>query len=754
MNGQIYERTRDRVFPLPASSVSRKFNLTGKVACLTKKKLGLWLIHTSKNLPLALLILLSLASVPAYSRSPQQLAIVPGGLRADATFQNIGVIWEVSGDDNLNSHMTLEFRPQGSAVWQPGAFAMRAYPTILVDGAPLGLDYWAASAMFLQAGQAYELRLTISDPDGGGDVRTITTATRNPLAIDPAGQQRYVIPGNGGGDGGPGNPFQGLQAAADAAQPGDVFHVAAGTYAPFQLLTSGAPGHPISFLADSPAAVIDGGDTDRGVVTLGEYDQNLSYVILQGFTIQNGLWGVDAQRTQDIAILNNLIQDVDFGVLNRRDGGLEANQTVCDNTILGRVAWPGTGIPEQRGIDLRGTGNVVCYNRVRNFGDCVSVQPFTGPSYGNDVFGNDAAYCVDDGIEIDYNQANVRVWRNRVMDARMGVSVQPIRGGPAYILRNEFFNLESNPIKLHNQTTGLFIAHNTGVKLGDGQGDDGAMWRNAVFRDNLFLGTSYAFEFTTVPDEGFRDFDYDAWGTTRADGSPSDPYFKWNNVRYSRLADLQTLGVELHGVAASFSDLVNAALPASWDQDVPPGNRDLRLAANAPEIDAGVPLPNLDDAFTLSGTPDLGAFEYGLPQPEYGPRPQAPDLSGSAKQASAAALSDGEVVTYTVTILNRGAALSAPAVLTDTLPASLDYLPGSLSASSGSVDESRAPQLSWTGGLGAGESVTVSYAARVATSLPKVLTNTAEVSAGAAGTIRRSASLIVNGQQLFLPLLR
>jgi uncharacterized repeat protein (TIGR01451 family) len=706
------------------------------------------------NLILTMLILLGIPASPAASRQPVQTAVLPGSLRADVTFQNIGVEWEISGDEDLDSGMTLEFRRQGSSTWLQGAPAMRAYPTLPVDGAPLGLDYWAASAMFLEAGQTYELRVTLSDPDGGGEVRSLTAATRNPLLPDPAGRQLYVIPGSGGGDGSQSNPYQGLNAAADAAQPGDVFHIAAGNYAPFQLLTSGTPGHPIAFLADSQAAVIDGGDIDRGVVTLGEYDQTLAYVILQGFTIQNGFWGVDAQRTQNIAISNNLIQDVDFGVLNRRDGGLEANQTVCDNTILGRVAWPGSGIPEQRGVDLRGTGNVVCYNRVRNFGDCLSVQPFTGPSYGNDVFGNDAAYCVDDGIEIDYNQANARVWRNRVTDARMGVSVQPIRGGPAYILRNEFFNLESNPIKLHNQTTGLFVAHNTGVKLVNGQGDDGAMWRNAIFRDNLFLGTGYAFEFTTVPDEGFRDFDYNAWGTTRANGSPSDPYFKWNNQRYSRLPDLQAIGVEVHGVAASFSDLLDAALPASWDQDVPPGSRDLRLQAGAPEIDAGTPLPNLDDAFPLSSAPDLGAFEFGQPLPDYGPRPLAPDLSSTTKQASATALSAGQMVTFTIAIHNSGAALSAPAVLTDTLPAGLDYVPGSLNASSGEVEDINAPQLSWRGGLGAGETIHLSYAAVVTTSQPQVLRNTAVLDGGTAGYLTRSASLIVNGRQTYLPLLR
>ena len=145
----------------------------------------------------------------------------------------------------------------------------------------------------------------------------------------------------------------------------------------------------------------------------------------------------------DIVIEDNIIRDVDFGVYNRRGSGDESNQTVCNNTITGRTAWPQAGIPSERGIDLRGTGNVACYNRVTYFGDCISVQPSTGPSYSNDVYGNDAAYCVDDGIEVDYNRANVRVWRNRVTNARMGISVQPIYGGPAYLFRNELFNLES-----------------------------------------------------------------------------------------------------------------------------------------------------------------------------------------------------------------------------------------------------------------------------------------------------------------------
>ena len=548
--------------------------------------------------------------------------VVAGSVQTDATFEHLGVVWWITGDDDLDSTFELEFRLLGETLWRPGAPAVRAYPTLVVNGSPLGLDYWAASALFLQPDQTYELRLTLSDPDGGSEVRILEAGTHSPLPAIWVGRDRYVVPGSSGGDGSAANPFQGLQTAADAALPGDVFHVASGTYAPFQVLASGLPDQPIVFLGPSDgSALVNGSGTTRGVITLGEWNQTLSNVVIEGLTLEDGYWGIDAQHSQDIVIRHNTIRDVDYGVINRRGDAQEGNQTVCDNDIVGRVVWPGAGIPSERGIDLRGYGNVVCHNRVRYFGDCVSLQPFTGASYGNDVYGNDATFCVDDGIEIDYNQSNVRVWRNRVMNARMGVSVQPIRGGPAYIFRNELFNLESVPIKMHNQTTGFLVAHNTGVKHGDGHGDNGAMWRNVVFRNNLFLGTRYAFEFTTVADEGFRDFDFNAWGTTREIGGSGAPYFKWDNVRYDRLADLQAIGVELNGAEAGMDDLIDASLPPSWDTAVAPGSRDLRLVAGAPQIDAGTSLPNLNDSFVMLGQPDMGAFESGQPLPHYGPRP-------------------------------------------------------------------------------------------------------------------------------------
>ena len=705
-----------------------------------------------KIYPLLFLISLWLVLTSGRSYAAQVgNAILPGQIRTDAAFEHLGVLWDIGGDDNLDSLLTLEFRRQGDATWRPGAPAVRAYPTIRVQDGPLGLNYWAASALFLEPGQTYELRLMLTDPDGGSETRIVTATTRTEPQPDPAGRQLYVVPGSGGGNGSVGNPFQGLQAAADATQPGDVIHVAPGTYSPFQLLTSGAQGHPITFLGPGDGtAIVDGLNTNRGVVTLGEFNQTLGHVIIEGLTLRNGAWGVDAQHTHDIVLRRNTIRDVDFGVYNRRGGGQELNQTVCDNVIEGRTPWPGSGIPGERGIDLRGSGNVVCYNKVRNFGDCVSVQPSTGPSYGNDIYGNDASYCVDDGIEIDYNQANVRVWRNRVMNSRMGVSVQPIRGGPAYIFRNEFFNLESVPIKMHNYTTGFYVAHNTGAKHGDGHGDNGAMWRNAVFRNNLFLGTRYAFEFTTIADEGFRDFDYNAWGTTRAIGSPTDPYFKWDNVRYDRLTDLPA-GVEDHGVEASFGNLINAALPADWDVAATPGSRDLRLQAGVPAVDAGIGLPNLNDAFTLSGAPDLGAFELGQSLPDYGPRVLTADLSSSAKQASRITAKFGETISYTISLQNSGAPLTDIITLTDVIPAGLVYIPGTLSASLGTYDDSAAPTLGWNGTPGATPLVAITYAVTVTESDPSFITNIVAIDAGPAGAFTRAATVLVNGQVIYLP---
>jgi hypothetical protein len=59
--------------------------------------------------------------------------------------------------------------------------------------------------------------------------------------------------------------------------------------------------------------------------------------------------------------------------------------------------------------------------------------------------------------------------------------------------------------------------------------------------------------------------------------------------------------------------------PGNPETPYPGGSVDLRLDTRSRAVDAGVRLPNFNDAFTGKG-PDLGCCEVGQPLPHYGPR--------------------------------------------------------------------------------------------------------------------------------------
>lgn len=565
------------------------------------------------------------SAAPAVSTSlsaaaPGQ-ATVPLAIHVSATYEHLGVRWAIDGDTDHDAAVTLRYRAAATATWRPGMDLVRTHPDLVGEGNGHPDNRWAGSIFWLAPGTKYEIELTLTDPDGGGTTRTITATTRSPMAPGPNAQSRWVTPGSGGGSGTPDDPFRGLQTAADAARPGDVFHLSPGTFQPFRVLASGAPGAPIVFRGPiDGTAVVDGAGTDRGIVTLGRYDQTTHDIMIEGLTIRNGRWGIDAQNSRDITVRHVTVANVDDGYTNRRDKALEGNQTICDSVFEGRVPWPGQGIPSQRGIDLRGDGNVVCFNRLSNFGDGVSVQPFTGPSWGNDVYGNDITHIVDDPIEIDYNAANVRVWSNRVTNSRMGISLAPIFGGPAYVFRNTFFNLESSAYKMNREPAGLVIAHNTSLKRGNGTSSP-AHWQNTTLRSNFLFGTRYVFEEYGLVAGSHDDWDHDALAREPPCGPDTPPCFKWDNTRYRTLADLGAAGIEAHGVAGQRSDLVAAALPMEYATAADPAGYDLRLVPGVVEVDAGAALANINDPWVADGRPDIGAFESGAALPRYGPRP-------------------------------------------------------------------------------------------------------------------------------------
>ncbi len=88
---------------------------------------------------------------------------------------------------------------------------------------------------------------------------------------------------------------------------------------------------------------------------------------------------------------------------------------------------------------------------------------------------------------------------------------------------------------------------------------------------------------------------------------------------------------------------------------------------------------------------------------------QYPDLSTSKKQVSRPGADVGEVVTYTIFLTNTGVQVSRPIYLTDTLPAGLNYVPGSLHASQGTWSDVQAPLLTWQSNLNVAQQFTITY---------------------------------------------
>ncbi len=68
----------------------------------------------SRNLAAAVVAIVTAVLVPAVPAQAAGEAIEPGDLRVDTTVGSLGVVWFVSGDTDLDSAMTVEFRANGS----------------------------------------------------------------------------------------------------------------------------------------------------------------------------------------------------------------------------------------------------------------------------------------------------------------------------------------------------------------------------------------------------------------------------------------------------------------------------------------------------------------------------------------------------------------------------------------------------------------------------------------------------------------
>jgi hypothetical protein len=191
----------------------------------------------------------------------------------------------------------------------------------------------------------------------------------------------------------------------------------------------------------------------------------------------------------------------------------------------------------------------------------------------------------------------------------MGMSFQPIWGGPVYAFRNVMYNTAIAPYKLNQDPSGFHIFHNASIRPGWAWLQYGQHISNFSFYNNLTIGTDKAVYLT--PFIQLAHIDYNGW-------SP-DGEFKFDYA-WNGFSSLRTHSpYEQHGrILTTPIFLEQIAMPPQFASFMQPP-RTMRLDANSNAVDAGLRLPNINDDFT-GKAPDLGVLEFSHDPPHYGVR--------------------------------------------------------------------------------------------------------------------------------------
>lgn len=558
---------------------------------------------------------------------PFEKATYPGEISTPyPTIHCLAIEWFIQGDDNLNGLVEVSYRKLdkekqglGEASW------IAAMPLIRVPKGSTGKHTrptytWenkhSGSIFNLEPDTEYEIRLSLIDPDGGNTTERITAHTR-PIPREAENARTIKV-----------NPKT-LNKAAMLAQAGDILLLSPGHYHDFRMPVDGEAGKPIVLRADNAHPVI--GSTFNSVDL-----EHRKHVIIDGLTV----WGpVRLRWAEDVAVCYCKIESR-YGIIAQEQPGCK-NCYIADNTVTYKIPWAAESIGSNsiwggeanvgEGIEVTGPGNVICYNRVSGYRDCISTMEdlWVYDQMCIDIYNNDISKGVDDAIELDFAMHNCRVMNNRITNCGMGLSSQPGLGGPVYFIRNVMYNMGLAPFKLERHSYGNLFWHNTVVKTGDGLFEHHG--QDAYFRsewiNNLCLGGSgggmsgrysRGTEGLAVALPGYNNscsFDYNAVGSVNTPFAGTI-----GNERFESIGQLHKLTGAGHCVKVNINVF---AAPLVFPDPPFPERRpqDLRIAPGSAAADAALLMPNVNDNFTGKG-PDIGAYEIGKPLPHYGPRPR------------------------------------------------------------------------------------------------------------------------------------
>ena len=137
---------------------------------------------------------------------------------------------------------------------------------------------------------------------------------------------------------GPGKRFTTIQAAADAAEPGDLVQVGDGTWAGFRVTTSGSSAAPITFLATGSHVVINSLSPRSVTQDLIEV-ADCKWVVIDGFTLTGApRAGISVIHARDVVVRNNIVgPSYRWGIFS----GFSPNILVLNNKTFGSATEHG-----------------------------------------------------------------------------------------------------------------------------------------------------------------------------------------------------------------------------------------------------------------------------------------------------------------------------------------------------------------------------------------------------------------------------
>jgi hypothetical protein len=586
------------------------------------------------------------------------------------TLTALGIKLPLTGDDNFNASVAVRYRKQGTSTWSNALPLFRVHPET-VGGYTIAPQF-SGSIFDLRPATTYEIELRIADPDGAVDQTLTLSGTTRTVPRDPVAPRNRSVAG-----------ASQLSQALSTAQAGDIINLADGVYTgTWSIFASGTEQNPIVIRGASRAGTILDGANCTSCNILEVYG---SWVHVERLTMRNAQ---QALRFQGAGARGNVLRRVHVKntLLGMNSRSNQLDFYIADNIFEGRLQWPLTypddgGIHgSDDGIRIEGFGHVVAHNRISGYGDAMKIEQPGARAI--DFYGNEVLWSYDNGLELDQSEGNARALRNRFTNTHSPISVQPVNGGPAYIVRNIAVNQNGTPVKFHGTAVprtdpnGVFVYHNTFVSPYETLSmQAGSPSHYFELKNNLFVGPSILRRGVTTDWFGLIDH-----GTFDYNGYWPNGYFCYllpsGYIKAPSFSALQSYGIETHGTLLGSvifaSGLVGPAshLPLLTPQDV-------SLASSSTAADRGTVLANVNDGYT-GAAPDLGAIETGCPQVSYGPRPVGVDESNQPFGCSAApAPSPASATTITVGV---------PAALTYSTADQNITLTASVSSAGGAVN--------------------------------------------------------------------